>query len=128
VQRALDAAAGTIPAADRQSSEFVLKSAVDLLRHAAEEYAEAVQGGRITNDAEYQDGLGFTMIARQSIDALEPQLRKRDADAFARLQEALSSLMKAWPSARPPAQATLAPSEVYAAVSRVELAAAPLWR
>lgn len=126
VSSALDRAAAALPAGTRSDPGFVAGVAAAVLRSAAEEYAEAVEGDRIANPVEYQDGRGFLRAAEGLLRSHERALRAKDAGAWEALAGAVAQLGRVWPAARPPDGPALPPGEVSALVSRVELAASRL--
>lgn len=123
VEAALERAGAALPAATRAQPGFVGDVLAVVLRQAADEYAEALEGGRIANAVEYQDGRGFLSAARAMLGAHAAALRAKDAKAFEEVEAALGRLAAAWPAAAPPARPALSAGEVSALVSRIELAA-----
>lgn len=73
-----------------------------LLATAGHEYEEAVQDGRITLLAEYQDGYAFVREARRLYDEIEPDVRAASAEEADEVEEAFEVLDSAFASAQPP--------------------------
>lgn len=118
----LDAAAGTLPAATRQAPAFALSVAAQLLDTAADEYKEALEGGRIANPVEYQDSRGFVWTAEALVQGMAPALKAKDAEAYAALEAAFADLKRAWPAAVPGTGDAVPLAQVRANISRIELA------
>jgi hypothetical protein len=97
----LDQAAGAlIPAETRRTPAFHAGVLSALLDEIAEEYAEAVQDGKVVNLAEYQDAFGFLQRARA---LREPLATRLPAEERARLQALWTALEEAMPGVMPPA-------------------------
>lgn len=97
----LDQAAGAlIPAETRRAPAFHAGVLSALLDEIAEEYAEAVQDGKVVNLAEYQDAFGFLQRARA---LREPLAAHLPAEERARLQALWTALEEAMPGVMPPA-------------------------
>jgi hypothetical protein len=126
VGAALDRAVAFVPAEARRDPAFAMPVVVGLLRTAADEYGEAVEGKRVVNVAEYQDSLGFVREARRWVEGMAPALGAKDKQAAADLSKGLDALGKAYPSVQPPKQAAMEKGAYEAAVSRVELTASRL--
>jgi hypothetical protein len=71
-----------------------------LLEAIAEEYAEAVQDGKVVNLAEYQDAFGFLQRARALYEPLAGRLLAQERP---RLQTHWTALEEAIPEVMPPA-------------------------
>ncbi|MBI4308191.1 MAG: hypothetical protein HY684_05230 [Chloroflexi bacterium] len=100
----LDAALrAVVPAQIPGSASFRTAVVLELLEAVAEEYAEAVEGGRLTSVEEYQDAYGFYVRARSLYGDLEGDLKARDPQAHEEVQEALNNLARALPGLAPPA-------------------------
>jgi inorganic triphosphatase YgiF len=97
----VDQAAGALISAEtRHAPAFQAGVLSALLEEIAEEYAEAVQDGKVVNLAEYQDAFGFLQRAR----ALhEPLAGRLPAEERARLQTLWKALEEAMPGVMPPA-------------------------
>lgn len=91
-----------------------------LVRNAAEEYGEAVAGGRVVEAHEYQDALGFLRVA----EGWQEKLAASGADAtvLAKIRKQMAVIKPAWPSIMPPEKAALDPSVVHGAAARIETA------
>jgi hypothetical protein len=104
---------------------FLMRTAMALLQTAAAEYEEAIEGNRIANIVEYQDGRGFVLYAEKIIDGIAADLEHRNKPALASVRSALAELKKAWPSALPPETPVKDHAAVLSDVAKVELAAGP---
>jgi hypothetical protein len=127
IAAALDKAEAAIAKAeatvqDRNAPAFVLPVVGGLLRVAAGEYASGFEGDRIISPVEYQDGRGFYAAARALAAAAAPGLKGK-GQAGADFQQKLAALAPVWPSLLPPSGPAMAPGEVSALVSRLELSA-----
>jgi hypothetical protein len=120
---ALDTAMRKVDGKMRAAPSFVAEVAVLALTAAAEEYAEAVENGRIANGVEYQDSRGFVLIAQDYLAAHAEALRAKDSDAYGDMMAAVEAMREAYPSVLPPATPKMQAGEVEAAASRVELLA-----
>jgi hypothetical protein len=97
----LDQTAGAlIPAETRRAPAFQAGVLIALLDEIAEEYAEAIQDGKVVNLAEYQDAFGFLQRARA---LREPLATRSPAEERARLQALWTALEEAIPGVMPPA-------------------------
>lgn len=120
----LDVAAGSIAAETRQKPAFALAVVGRLLDTAADEYKQALEGGRIANPVEYQDSRGFVWTAEDLVQGMAQALKAKDAEAYAAVEKGFAALKRAWPSVVPgTGAAQVVPvAEVRAAISRIELA------
>jgi hypothetical protein len=97
----LDQAAGALISAEtRRTPAFQAGVLSALLDSIAEEYAEAVQDGKVVNLAEYQDAFGFLQRARALHEPLAGRLPAEDRP---RLQTLWKALEDAMPGVMPPA-------------------------
>lgn len=81
-----------------------------------EEYRIGVTDGRITDQGEYQDAFGFTVVALDIAQRIEGQ-------DTSRLIQELETLLAMWPSTGPLAESVPAPvSDVVAQTSQVHIA------
>ncbi|KKN89821.1 hypothetical protein LCGC14_0233860 [marine sediment metagenome] len=96
---------------------------VALLREAAQEYEEGVKDGKVEELAEYQDAYGFVRAADSVMQGLSGDI---PAEAAAALNEALSTLKDALPSAVPPQDDLMDSGAFSAAVAQAELAASAI--
>ena len=105
---------------------FVVEAAIETLKIAANEYQQAIVGGRIAKPVEYQDARGFIRQAERMINSVAADLQKQDAAAFNDLHAGLAELQKAFPSPMPPRAPVKDHAAVLGLVSRIELAAGKL--
>ncbi len=121
-REAIDAAQASVDAAKRDDPRFISDVALALLKQAAVEYDEAVENGEFVNRAEYQDGRGFVLVARELWRDRADTLEAKDAEAYRQALDELETLIRTWPATQPPETPVMSPAELYAAVSRFELA------
>jgi hypothetical protein len=126
VQDALAAADTAMKAKQDNWPGFVVEAAVETLKAAAGEYQQAIVGGRIAKPVEYQDARGFIWQADRMIEAVAPELQKKDAAALGQVRAGLAELKKAFPSPMPPRTPVKEGGAVLGDVSRIELAAGKL--
>ena len=100
---------------------FALETAMEMLRVAGDEYANALDGTRVKLPVEYQDSRGFVFEAERAIEAVSGELATRDAEALAVIRSAFADLKTAWPGPMPPRVAARSVADVLADMSRVEL-------
>jgi hypothetical protein len=100
---------------------FTVRSAAEVLKTALSEYQSSIEDGRFVKPVEYQDSRGFVWEAERMIDAAAPELGRADADALARIRMAFAKLKAAWPAPMPPVAPMLAPGELSALISDIEL-------
>ena len=96
---------GTARATEVRYQASVLATLVEVI---AEEYREGVDGGRIVNVAEYQDGYGFLQRAATTWSAVEPLMTEGRRSEIA---AGIASLRAAIPAITPPLS-PLGPEEV----------------
>jgi hypothetical protein len=98
---------------------------VDLVRTAAAEYDIAVDDeGMLVEPHEYQDSLGFVHTAREKFGLLETM--SDNAAALMAIETQLEVLLSIWPSLQAPEKLSTAPSVIYGAASRIEIATTQL--
>lgn len=107
---------------ERRAPGFVIPALVRLMNAAAREYDEAVAGAAFGEIHEYQDGRGFIWVGRELLGGIAGVLYDRDPARLKAALAAYEALMAAWPAPLPPKTPVMTPSQVYAQVSRVELA------
>jgi hypothetical protein len=100
---------------------FTAKTAAEVLKVALSEYESSIEGGKFVKPVEYQDSRGFLQEAEWMLDGSAAELRKADADAFAKVQAALQRLKTAWPKPMPPETPLMDVSTMSALVSEIEL-------
>jgi hypothetical protein len=122
VDDALAAADAGLKAKQQAWNSFQVETALELLKSSTKEYEEAIVKGRIAKPVEYQDARGFVWQSEAMIEALAPELEKKDADALKRVRDGFAELKKAWPAAMPPKTPVKDYAAVLADVSRIELA------
>ena len=126
-QRVLEgvgAAEAAVPEASRADPAQRFQVIVNLVRTAADEYAEALgDGGKVVNAVEYQDAQGFVRTAQAMLDAIAEERDAAAAEAVASSKELLDGLSGLWPSLVPPASVESDPSQLYGAAAHIEIAA-----
>jgi hypothetical protein len=126
VIEALNAADAGIKAKQSDWPGFVVETAAETLKTAANEYQQAIVGGRIAKPVEYQDARGFIWQAERMIESVAADLQKKDATALDETRAGLAELKKAFPSPMPPRVPVKDHAAVLGDVSRIELAAGKL--
>ncbi len=120
----VSAAEGAVPEAARADLANRFHVIVNLVRTAADEYAEALDDdGKIVNAVEYQDALGFVRMAQAMLDGIDVEQAAAAAKAVASSKEQLDGVALLWPSLVPPASVEGDPSQLYGAAARIEIAA-----
>ena len=98
---------------------------VDLVRTAAAEYDIAVDdNGLLVEPHEYQDSLGFVHTAKEKF-AVLATMSDNEAALMA-IDMQLEMLLPIWPSLQAPEKLSTAPSVIYGAASRIEIATTQL--
>jgi hypothetical protein len=93
-----------------------LKLASVLVRAAGDEYKIAVVDQTLESAHEYQDALGFTMVARGVVESIQGDIaQKTDALAI------LNDLKALWPSLIPPQTLSTEAGQLYGAAAKIEL-------
>lgn len=121
LEERLSAAETAVKAKEADGTYFVLETALEVLQQAADEYAEAVEKGRIANVVEYQDARGFVMEVDRLVASVMPAASAKDADAAKALQASLNDLKATFPSVTPPKQAVKDSGEFLSAIAKFEL-------
>lgn len=105
---------------------FQVATAIELLKIAADEYKNALDGRRIVAAVEYQDARGFIWQAERMIEGIAPALESKDGNALKAVRAGLARLKSAFPTAMPPKNAVKDYGGLLSDVSRIELAAGKL--
>jgi len=103
---------------------FTVRSAVAVLRVAQSEYEAAIEDGKFTKPVEYQDSRGFVWQSERMLGAIAGELQGIDAAGLAKVRADFERLKAAWPDLLPPPAPVLAPGEISALISEIELNAA----
>ncbi|MCO7217780.1 MULTISPECIES: hypothetical protein [unclassified Halomonas] len=101
-----------------QDAGFQAKVQLALLKTALHEYEEAVDDGEFKNVVEYQDGRGFVLTARESLERHADMFRQ--AGAYDALVEGYDGLLEAWPTAKAPESPVMTVGELSAAMFPLE--------
>ncbi|MGF9761442.1 hypothetical protein AAII07_40250 [Microvirga sp. 0TCS3.31] len=117
----LAAAETAVKAKEKNGTYFTLETALEVLQQAADEYAEAIEKGRISNVVEYQDARGFVMEADRLVGTVMPAASAKNADAAKAVQASLDDLKAAFPAVTPPKQPVKDAGAFLSAVARFEL-------
>jgi hypothetical protein len=117
----LAAAETAVKAKEENGTYFVLETALEVLQQAADEYAEAVEKGRIANVVEYQDARGFVMEVDRLVGTIMPAATAKNADAAKAVQASLTDLKAVFPSVTPPKQAVKDSGDFLSTIARFEL-------
>jgi hypothetical protein len=126
VNDALAAADAGMKAKQSDWDAFVVETAIESIKTAADEYAGAIVGGKIVKPVEYQDARGFISQADRMIESVAAGLQKKDPDALKQVRAGLAELKKAFPAAMPPTKPVKDHAGLLAVVSRIELASGKL--
>jgi hypothetical protein len=121
VEERLAAADKSLRAKETNWPFFVMETALETLRTAANEYEEAVKGGRISNIVEYQDSRGFVWQAERLFGTVADDLGKKDPEAVSAVRTTFADLKKAWPKPAPPRTPVKDLAAVLGDISRIEL-------
>lgn len=116
---AIDEAAKTLAGDSLNDPAFVAQVIAEVLEGVAEEYAEAVQDGQVTNLEEYQDAYGFLQVARQLFESIAEATRTANAEEYAEIEEAFEELSAWLPAAAAPPDPPADPSLVSTATKTV---------
>jgi hypothetical protein len=92
----------------------------NLMRTAASEYREAVADGRVVEEHEYQDALGFVRVAEDWVKVLEAS--GGDPSVVAEIRKQIDLVKPAWNGVVPPKTVTVDPSQIHSAAARIEIA------
>lgn len=120
VMQDIDQAMEALPAAQRQSPEFILSVINRILSTAEEEYDAAIANGKIVETIEYQDARGFILYADTLYQSIGDQVSKEHPDAAQSIESSLSELKNALPSATPPATPVMTPEQVSTLIQTVQ--------
>lgn len=115
-----------VPAAQRQSPEFVLAVMDGLLNTAKEEYEAAIADGKIVEALEYQDSMGFVVYADSLYDSVADQVSQTNPEAAKAIQTNLTELQAAWPSVVPPQSPAMTPEQVSEKIEAIDTNAAKI--
>ncbi len=102
-----------------------LLALAQVIREAGVEYGEGVKDGKIVNAHEYQDAYGFVKAGVRLLDAASPSA-PAEKEAIEQARRVLHNLSESWPPLISEGPVKLKPSEIYGAVSQIELAASSL--
>ncbi len=92
----------------------------NLIRAAASEYSEPVADGRVVEEHEYQDALGFVRVAEDWVKVLEAT--GGDPSVVGEIQKQIDLIKPAWSGVVSPKTVTVDPSQVHGAAARIEIA------
>jgi high-affinity iron transporter len=100
---------------EQRANELAYRASVvaTLVENVATEYGEAVEGGALRHEVEYQDGYVFLEQALAIWGEIDPSVARASADGDAAISAALARLRSAIPSLSAPAR-LVAPAEVSA--------------
>lgn len=125
--RAIDGAIAILPETQRTSPKFLLQVINGLLDTANSEYGAAIADGKIKEIIEYQDSRGFVLYSEQLYKTIATQMNKEFNAEHTKLDNNISKLKTAWPTAIAPTVAVLTVSEVTDLVKSNETAAAKIY-
>lgn len=113
----IDGLRRTIPSSLSTSSAFVIRGIALMLEATADDLAESIEKGKISNSVEYHDAMGFARYAEVVLAANRAML----GDAAAKISTELQVASSAFPSLTPPAgNPPRTPADVTAAAGRVK--------
>jgi hypothetical protein len=118
--QAVDNAIAVLPTEQRSQPEFILPVINSLLEAANSEYGAAIANGKITAPIEYQDSRGFVVYSQELYKNISSQMTQKHPEAHKAIDTAFRELVKAWPTAIPPAQAVKTPADVTKLVEIIE--------
>ena len=121
LEERLAAAEMAVKAKEENGTYFVLETALEVLQQAADEYAEAVEKGRIANVVEYQDARGFVMEVDRLVGTVMSAATAKNAEAAKAIQANLSDLKAVFPSVTPPKQAVKDSGDFLSTIAKFEL-------
>jgi hypothetical protein len=126
VDQALFAAETAVLKKQQAPADFSAETAIELMKTATGEYAQAIEGTRIAKPVEYQDARGFIWQADRMLARSAAALEKKDAEAFKKVRDGVAALKKVFPTPVPPRDAVKDADTVKADVSRIEVDCGPL--
>jgi hypothetical protein len=115
-----------LKAKEKDWDTFMLRAAVETLKSSTEEYAGAIDKGRIDKPVEYQDARGFIWQSERMIESVAPALEKKNADALKAVRAGYAELKKTFPTAVPPRKPVKDHAAMIRDVERIVEAAGPL--
>jgi Helix-hairpin-helix motif len=118
--QSVDGAIAALPASVRSKPGFVLQVINELLDAANSEYGAAIAGGKVTAPIEYQDSRGFVTYTNELYKGISSQIAQANPEADKAIKTTLAELLKAWPTAIPPAQAVKTQGDVTKLVKTIE--------
>jgi hypothetical protein len=118
--QAVDGAIAALPDKERTNPGFVLQTINGLLDAANSEYGAAIANNKIAAVIEYQDSRGFVIYANELYQGISPQVAKGNPEADKTIKEAMTELVKTWPSAIAPTAPVKTPDEVTKLVKSIE--------
>jgi iron uptake system EfeUOB component EfeO/EfeM len=126
VADALAKADAGLKAKETDWDTFMLHAAIETLKTSIEEYAGAIDKGRIDKPVEYQDGRGYIWQSERMIESVAPALEKKNSDALKQVRAGYAELKKIFPTAVPPRKPVKDHAAMVKEVERIVAAAGPL--
>ena len=121
LEERLAAAETAVRAKEANGTYFTLETVLEVLQQAADEYAEAVEKGRIANVVEYQDARGFVLEADRLTGTVMEAAAAKNADAAKAIRASLDELKAVFPAVTPPKQAVKDAGDFLSSVAKFEL-------
>ncbi|GAP94092.1 helix-hairpin-helix domain-containing protein [Leptolyngbya sp. NIES-2104] len=118
--QSVETAIAVLPAAQRQSPNFVLQVMNGLLDTANSEYGAAIADNKIAQVIEYQDSRGFVVYANELYKGISAAMAKSQPDAHRTIETKLAELSKTWAAVTPPATPVSTSDQVSALIKDIE--------
>ncbi len=116
----VDTAIQALPAAERQSPQFVLQVVNGLLDAASSEYMSAIANGKVAAVIEYQDSLGFVTYANDLYQGISSTMAKAHPEAHKAIVARMAELEKTWPTVTAPPAPVNTPTQVTQLIKAIE--------
>jgi hypothetical protein len=115
----IDRAIASIPAAKRQSPQFVMQVVNRLLKGAGKEYEAAIANGKITEAIEYQDSKGFIVFSEQLYQGIAKGMNQENPQKNKTVLASFAALKKAFPTVVPPASPVMTTDQMSQSIATI---------
>ena len=105
---------------------FTVTAAIETLKSSIDEYANAIDKGRISKPVEYQDARGFIWQSERMFESVASALEGQNADAVKQVRAGYAELKRTFPTAMPPQKPVKDLDAMKKDVFRIEAAAGKL--